>query len=349
MGGRVPSATPTMSNLLIGLLGALVATNQPAAVSNLVAKTTGISVPVHVRNTNDPVQVELTRIMEMDEAAQKEADKWIREAQAFEEKGAGTSKATLALRVEQRLLPVRQAYEDFLQHHPNHVDGLVAYASFLSDIEEEDLAIVQWEKARELDPKNPAAWNNLANSYGHRGPIKKSFEYFGKAIELNPNEPVYYHNFATVVYLFRKDAMEMFNLNEQQVFDKALELYDKAVKLDPKNFLLATDVAQSYYGVRPPRAEAALAAWNYALSLASTDDQRQGTYLHLARVELNSGRFEEARKHLALVSHPEMQELKGKLAKNLELKEKKAAGQPVPEPVDPVLEKAKKPAATLSK
>ena len=59
-----------MSNLLIGLLGVLVATNQPAAVSNFVAKTTGISVPAHVRNTNDPVEMELTRIMEQDEAAQ---------------------------------------------------------------------------------------------------------------------------------------------------------------------------------------------------------------------------------------------------------------------------------------
>ena len=45
-----------------------------------------------------------------------------------------------------------------------------------------------------LDPKNPAAWNNLASVYGHHGPMAKAFEYYTKAIELNPGESVYYHN-----------------------------------------------------------------------------------------------------------------------------------------------------------
>ena len=33
-------------------------------------------------------------------------------------------------------------------------------------------------------------------------------------------------------------------------------LIAEALKLDPKNFLLASDVAQTYYGIRPPRVEA---------------------------------------------------------------------------------------------
>jgi len=85
---------------------------------------------------------------------------------------------------------------------------------------------------------------------------------------LNPKEPVYYHNFGTTVFLFRKDAMEHYRINEQQVFDKALELYAQAIKHDPTDFPLATDVARTYYGIKPPRPEEALRSWTNALSLA---------------------------------------------------------------------------------
>ena len=50
-----------------------------------------------------------------------------------------------------------------------------------------------------LNPKDPAVYNNLAEIYAHHGPVKKAFEYYEKAIQLNPEEPLYYHNFGTVV------------------------------------------------------------------------------------------------------------------------------------------------------
>jgi len=92
------------------------------------------------------------------------------------------------------------------------------------------------EKALGLNAKDPAVYNNLANIYGHTGPVKKAFEFYAKAIELNPREPVYYHNFGTTVYLFRTDAKEFYGITEQQVFDKALGLYSNAMKFDPTNF-----------------------------------------------------------------------------------------------------------------
>jgi len=79
-------------------------------------------------------------------------------------------------------------------------------------LHDEEGAQEQLEKAIELNSKDPAAYNNLANIYGHIGPVKKAFEYYAKAIELRPLEPVYYHNFGTTVYLFRKDAMEFTGL-----------------------------------------------------------------------------------------------------------------------------------------
>jgi len=314
---------------LVGLLGALVATNQPAAVSNFVARTTGVS--VKVPDPNDPVEKEYQKLLELDDAAQEEVDKWIRDDTAFREQGAGLAGATLGARVEQRLKPVREAYEGFLRRHPDHARAHLAYGSFLHDTQDEEGSVEHWEKARELEPQNPAAWNNLANHYGHRSPVTKAFEYYAKAIELDPKEAVYYQNFATTVYLFRRDAMEFYKIDEQQVFSKALELYRKALKLDPNNFVLATDYAQSYYGIKPVRTDDAIAGWEYALKVASNDNEREGVYLHLARFKLNAGRFDEARKNLNIVTNEVYAELKKRLLRNLEKQENQARGTNAPE------------------
>jgi tetratricopeptide (TPR) repeat protein len=311
-----------VSNFLIALLGAAIAANQPAPVSNTVVKTNAAS--VNVPDPNDPVEKEYLKLLADDDAAQKEADRWISDADAFEAKGAKPSRAALTAKIEQRFEPVRKAYKDFLQRHPKHARARLAYGSFLNETHDEDEAVVQWEKARQLDPANPAAWNNLANHFGHRGPVKKAFEYYAKAIELDPDEPVYLQNLATTTYLFRVDAREFYNIDEAQVFDRALDLYRKALKLDPTNFPLATDFAQSYYGIKPLRTEEALTAWNYALKVANDDIEREGVYLHMARVELNSGLFEEARKHLNVVTNGMYTVLKTRLVKNLAEKEGKA-------------------------
>jgi tetratricopeptide (TPR) repeat protein len=300
----------------------MMATNQPAALSNLVAATTGISMAV--AGLNDPVQKEFKKIMAADDAAQAEVDGWIRENQEFAAKGGGIPAAELNRRIRRRFEPVRQAYEDFIKRHPDHAQARVAFASFLDDIHEEDAEIEQLEKARELDPKDPAVWNNLANYYGHRGPVIRAFEYYEKALELNPAEPVYCQNLATTVFLFRKDAMEHYHLTEQQVFDKAQGLYAKALRLDPTNFPLATELAQSYYVIRPVRLEEALRAWTNALHLARDEIEREGVYVHLARFKLNAGRFEEARTHLNAVTNGMYSELKKRLTRNLLEKEQPA-------------------------
>ena len=81
--------------------------------------------------------------------------------------------AALNRRIRDRFEPIRKAYDDFITRHPNHARARIAYGSFLNDIDDEDGAHDQWEKALELDPKDPAVWNNLANFYGHIGPSKR--------------------------------------------------------------------------------------------------------------------------------------------------------------------------------
>jgi len=295
-------------------LGVLLATNQPAAVSNFVHAETGVA--IKVTDPNDPVEQEFRKLMEADDEAQAEVDKWIRDNAEFAARGAGQAAPELNRKIRERFAPVRAGYEKFLDQHTNHVGALVAYASFLGDIGDEEGQRNYLERALALDRTDPAIWNNLANYYGHRGPVKKAFSYYEKAIELDPREPVYYHNFGTTVFLFRKDVTEYYAINEQQVFDKALTLYSNALWLDPTNFPLASDIAQTYYGIKPARTEDALRAWTNAYTLASDEIEREGVQVHFARLKMNVGRFAEARGHLDAITNAMYRDLKSRLERN---------------------------------
>lgn len=305
----------------IGLIGALLAGSAAWAATNAVSTLTNAATATVPESKKD-LQAELRKVMELDDAAEAEVDGWIQENQQFAAKGAGTPPLQLRQRIRERLEPVGQAYEDFIKRHAGYAEARVAYASFLSDVKGEDAAEEQLQAALALDTNNPAIYNNLANIYGHIGPIKKAFEYYAKAIALNPLESTYYHNLGTAVYLFRKDAEEYYHLDETQVFAKAFNLYSNAMQLDPDNFPLASDVAQSYYGVKPLRVETALQAWTNALSIAHDEIEREGVYLHFARIKLLSGRFDEARAHLNLVTNDMYADLKTKLEHNVAEREK---------------------------
>lgn len=307
----------------MSLISVLLSTNEPAPLSVVIAHAVAEATAkqLHVTTTNDPVYKELRRIMVQDEKANDDVNKWTKEWEEFEKQGAGTPKASLQLRADQRFQEIETLYKNYLEIHPNYAPGHMAYGSFLYDIHEENKAVDEWEKARELDPLNPASWNNLANHFGHRGPVTNAFVYYAKAMELNPLEVIYVHNLATTLYLFRKDAQEFFKITEQEVFDRSLTLYRKAIQITPYDFVLQSDYAQSYYAIRPMRVKEALGAWNQALSLAPSALEREGVYLHLARIELNSGQFIEARSHLNLCTNTELKELKQRLIRNLERKE----------------------------
>ena len=303
-----------MNGLTIGVLSALLATSLAFAATNVFEPSTNLVTEA----TADTVAQELRDVMTEDDAAQDEASSWMH---TFEARPAASktkeASAELNRRIRERFDRVRERYNKFLQNHPDHARGYLAFGSFLNEIGDEDSAKAQFENSKQYDPKNPAVWNNLANYYGEHGQLANAFTHYTQAIKLKPDEPVYYQNLAMMVYLFRKDAREFFHLDEQQVFDKALGLYQQALQLAPGNFVLATDYAESYYGIKPLRTHAALAAWTNALAIAHTDAEREGVLLHLARLKIAAGLLTEAQTHLELVTNPTYLDLKKRLTRSL--------------------------------
>lgn len=302
-----------MSDLTIGILSALLATNQPQAVSNFVQQQTGVSVPIV--NPNDPAEKELHQIMVDDDAALDEVNQWM-STNAIPRTNS-VAMAEFNKKIVARLNIVRDEYATFLRNHPDSARGYLAYGSYLNDIGDEDGAEVQYLNSKQLDPKNPAVWNNLANYYGEHGELTNAFADYEEAIRLDPKEPVYYQNFATTVYLYRKDVREYYHLNEAQVFDKSLALYQQAMALDPSNLVLATDYAVSYYGIKPLRTNDALVAWTNALKIARDDNEREGVEVHLARIKIAAGLYEDAQGQIDMLTNPAFAGMKNLLVKSM--------------------------------
>jgi len=271
------------------------------------------------------VQAEFQKLLAADNAAQAEADRWVQDNQKFAAQGGGISKEDLRLKIQTRFAGVRKAYDDFLQRHPDHVPCLLAYGSLLNDLADEVAAAVQWERASTLAPTNPATWNNLANHAAGSGDPKKAFEYFERSIALAPNVATYRRNLGSAIVHFRTNAMAYYELGEQPVLDKGLKFLRQAQKQEPDDFPLATEIAQIYYGLEPPRVDEAIQAWDFAQKLAVDEVERDGVRLHLARVNLQAGRFEEARRQLGLIKYEGYADLKRKLAEQLAQAETPAA------------------------
>ena len=226
--------------------------------------------------------------------------------------------------IEQRLIPVRAAYEDFLAKNPSHTPARNAYASFLGHTRNQQGAISQWEIALELDPKSAVAWNNLGVHFGNLAiqlkqaePAQRAIASYAKAVEVAPREPLYLHNFATAIALFRDAAAAHFKIDYPQVLERSLEFYRKALALDPKRFQLASELAETYHDIHPIRLEEARYAWARALEIARDDSDREWVIFQLALLEANAGDLVTARQQFAKASGKHYAELHRRLAKAL--------------------------------
>jgi tetratricopeptide (TPR) repeat protein len=121
--------------------------------------------------------------------------------------------------------------------------------------------ILTAEKIVAGDPKNRQAWVQLGNDYFDTGQPQKAVNAYGKALELQPNDP----NVLT-------DQGVMYRQMKQ--FDLAIANFEKAQQIDPKHLqsmynqglVYAEDLRQK---------EKAIKAWSRFLEIDSTSPTAQ--------------------------------------------------------------------------
>lgn len=97
------------------------------------------------------------------------------------------------------------------------------YASALSKLEKYEFALIEFEKAIELNPNQPEVWNNLANVYQNLKQHELEMQCYDKALLINPD-------FAET--LFSKGA-SLFTYFDK--VDEGLELMLKSSKLSTRH------------------------------------------------------------------------------------------------------------------
>ena len=212
------------------------------------------------------------------------------------------SSPAVVQRWKAQLKRLERDYQHFLQDHPQHARAMVAYGGLLYDEEDQDEAVRWWEKAIQVDPREPYAYNDLANVYGHDGRAAKALEYYQTAIELAPTEPVFRFNWATTCQLFRNESRTVYGWNVDEIFQHCMEQFRAARDLAPQDFTMSSAYAETFYQLPKPDWPGAYEAWQFCLRQPLDDQQRAFVCSHLARVCIRLDRLDEARQWISKLS-----------------------------------------------
>ena len=269
--------------------------------------------PVHLPNANRPAtpltkESELQYIFTADNTAITEVAKWIDENTTLIRTDP-TRRKLLAQRIRTRLDRVRKLYLAFLEKHPDNARARAAYGSFLAHLDDQQGALRELKASAELAPFNAAVHNNIATHLGtlavesgHHTRVGEVLEAYQKSIRLAPRSPLYRHNYAIALSLFQKETAAHLKLTPREVTEEALKQITEALRLDPNNFEIAADLAETFHDFKPIPRQKTLAAWNHAATLATTEDERNWAELQMAIVNIETNHFDEAKRHLEKVN-----------------------------------------------
>jgi tetratricopeptide (TPR) repeat protein len=139
-----------------------------------------------------------------------------------------------------------------------------------------DRAIVDYDQALRLDPKNAAAYDNRGNALDARGDWDDSLKDYNESIQLNPRNAYVYVNRAIL-------------LMERGEFSSAFADYTKALTLNPRQEYARCGRSRIYLRRNEP--EQALKEANTAISLVPGEGLG---YIYRARAHMALGDYSEA-------------------------------------------------------
>jgi cytochrome c-type biogenesis protein CcmH/NrfG len=130
--------------------------------------------------------------------------------------------------------------------------------------------IAQLQSVVARDPKNVRAWVELGNDYFDTRQPQKAVEAYGRALELQPNDP----NVLTDQGVMYRDLRQ---------FDKALANFEKANKIDPSHVQSLFNLGVVYANdVDQPKK--AIEAWTKVIQIAPASPQAAQARQALATV-----------------------------------------------------------------
>ncbi|HEY5079771.1 MAG TPA: hypothetical protein VII43_07980 [Opitutaceae bacterium] len=204
-------------------------------------------------------------------------------------------------------------YESLLRDNPQFADGYACYGYMLWKVGLRKEAVAILLKANQLDPGIALVKNELGNYLAEEGKPLEAVNYFLSAVKLQPSEPLYHYQLATLLYEARDDFLKSGEWTRDSVDHAMLEGFRRAAELAPDRIEFTYRYAESFADLRDPDWPAALKAWQGLEAAAKSDVERQTMRLMEANVLLNMGSADQARKVLGTVTDPKLDPQKQKL------------------------------------
>ncbi len=123
-----------------------------------------------------------------------EAEACYRQSIAAQQDGFVMSEPYMALgallRRAGRIDEAEVLYGEFLEEDPLHVDALVEHGICLSDLDQLDAAMEQFDAALSLDPEHPGAWYNRAITLYRNEDLPAAIEAMHRSLRAEPDNPL---------------------------------------------------------------------------------------------------------------------------------------------------------------
>ena len=166
-----------------------------------------------------------------------------------------------------RFADAEAAYKKAIALRPDYWDGYNSLGLFYDDRGKYENAIVQLKHAIELTPDNATAYSNLGAAYVDSGDPRNyalAEAALKKSLELSPS----YGAYANLGFLYLA----------QNRFAESASQTEKALQLNDKDFIVWTNLAEAYQGLKDePKERAALEREQSLLEAAEKSDPRDAS------------------------------------------------------------------------
>ena len=218
---------------------------------------------------------------------------------------------------------VCQGYDTLLRENPDYAPGYAAYGYLLGKIGMRKASIAMLLKSNDLDADQPMVKNQIGNFIAEEGRPLEALPYFIAAIQLDPKQPLYHYQLATLLHEARDDFLKSGEWTAAGLEHSEHEGFRQAAELAPDRIEFTYRYAESFYDLTIPDWDGALKAWGKLEEKAQSDIERQTMRLQAANVLIKQGKPDHARLLLATITEPKLQEQKQKLVAQLPAKAEK--------------------------